>query len=68
VGGTNVDVILDAGNNLLVADSLLSGHWLYRDVFYQYGPLAAYVYTAVAFLFGNTPTAYLGLLAASLDR
>jgi hypothetical protein len=56
-------LFLDAGHNLLVADRLLSGHWLYRDVFYQYGRLAAYVYTAVAFLFGNTPTTYLVLLA-----
>ena len=54
----------DAGHNLLVADTLLSGHSLYRDVFYPYGPLPPYAYAAVAFLFDNTPTVYLALLAA----
>jgi hypothetical protein len=54
----------DVGHNLLVADRLLSGQSLYRDVFYPYGPISAYIYTATAFLFGNTPTTYLALLAA----
>ncbi len=54
----------DVGHNLLVADRLLAGQSLYRDVFYPYGPLSAYIYAATAFLFDNTPTTYLALLAA----
>jgi len=54
----------DAGHNLLVADKLLSGQALYRDVFYPYGPLPAYAYASMASVFGNTPATYLALLAA----
>jgi hypothetical protein len=53
----------DAGHNLLVADRLLAGATLYSDVFYPYGPVSAYMYAMVAWLFGNTPTVYLALLA-----
>lgn len=49
----------DEGMNLLVADELLAGKLLYRDLFYQYGPLPAYMYTGFAALFGNSPTSYL---------
>ena len=48
----------DPGHNLFIADKMLSGASLYRDVFSQYGPVSAYVYTLVASLVGNTPTVY----------
>ncbi len=54
----------DAGHNLLVADRLASGAVLYRDVFFPYGPLSAYVYSWCARALGNTPNVYLMLLAA----
>jgi hypothetical protein len=54
----------ETGHNLLVADRLLAGQFLYRDVFYQYGLLPAYAYALAAGLFGNAPMTYLVLLAA----
>jgi hypothetical protein len=53
----------DAGHNLLVAERLLAGASLYSDVFYPYGPIPAYLHAVVAWIFGNTPTTYLSLLA-----
>jgi hypothetical protein len=52
----------DEGLNLVVADTLLSGGSLYRDIAFLYGPIPAYVHAGVAALFGNTPYAYLRLL------
>src|SRR4051812_23508186 len=57
-------LFFDTGHNLLVADRLLTGHSLYRDIFYPYSPLSPYIYTGWAYLFGNTPATYLLLLAA----
>jgi hypothetical protein len=54
----------DEGHDLLVAQTLLSGGSLYRDVFSQYGPIPAYAHAAAAWLFGNTPLTYLFFLAA----
>lgn len=53
----------DTGHNLLVADALLHGRTLYRDIFFPYGPLAAYTYAGFAWLAGNTPAAYALLFA-----
>jgi hypothetical protein len=52
----------DEGLNLVVADTLLSGGSLYRDVAFRYGPIPAYIHAGFAALFGNTPSAYLRLL------
>jgi hypothetical protein len=52
----------DQGLNLVVADTLLSGGSLYRDVVYLYGPIPAYLHAGFAALFGNTPIAYVRLL------
>lgn len=54
----------DEGHNLLVAQTLLAGGALYRDVFFGYGPISAYLYALAARLCGNTPLVYLSLLAA----
>lgn len=43
---------------LFTADQLLEGKLLFRDVFYQYGPLAAYLHVGWARLFGNTILAF----------
>ena len=52
----------DEGLNLVVADTLLSGGSLYRDVAYLYGPIPAYLHAGFAAVFGNTPIAYVRLL------
>ena len=52
----------DEGLNLVVADTLLSGGLLYRDVAFLYGPIPAYLHAGFAALFGNTPSVYLRLL------
>lgn len=48
----------DNGYALFTADQLLAGKVLFRDVFYQYGVLTAYVHTGWAALFGNTILSY----------
>jgi len=53
----------DAGHNLLTAHAILSGQTLYRDIFFPYGPISAYVYAAAAWCFGNTPEVYVGVFA-----
>jgi hypothetical protein len=53
----------DQGHNLLMADTLLSGGSLYRDLFSPYGPIPAYAHAAAAWMFGNTPLVYLFFLA-----
>ena len=65
----NVDYLFgDEGHNLLVADTLLSGGRLYRDVFSQYGPIPAYLHALFARILGNTPFAYLSYLALVSDQ
>ncbi|HZT78157.1 MAG TPA: hypothetical protein VFA27_15995 [Vicinamibacterales bacterium] len=54
----------DEGHNLLTADVVLHGGQLYRDVFFPYGPLGAYIYVVWAAAFGNTPRSYLCLFVA----
>jgi hypothetical protein len=60
---TTAFLFQDEGLNLLVAQTLLSGGSLYRDVAYPYGPLSAYLHAAFAAVFGNTPLVYLWFLA-----
>ena len=43
---------------LFAADQLLDGKLLFRDVFYQYGALTAYLHAGWAALFGNTIISY----------
>jgi hypothetical protein len=43
---------------LFTADQLLEGKLLFRDVFYQYGVLTAYLHAGWAALFGNTILSY----------
>ena len=48
----------DNGYALFTADQLLAGKILFRDVFYQYGVVTAYVHAGWAALFGNTILSY----------
>lgn len=59
----------DGGLLLLTAQRLLDGAVLYRDVFYQYGPLHIFAWTGWAYLFGNTIDSYFGFLnvASTID-
>ncbi len=52
----------DESHNFLVADALLKGAVLYKDVFYQYGYIPAYLYAGIAWLFGNSISTYLHLI------
>ena len=49
----------DEGFSLYVAEQLLRGRALYVDVAYMYGFVPAFLYAGWAFVFGNTPSAYL---------
>ncbi len=51
----------DQSLNLVVADQLNSGKLLYRDIFYQYGPIPAYFHASIASVFGNSMISYIGL-------
>ena len=51
-------VFHDNSYALFTADQLLAGKLIFRDVFYQYGVLTAYLHAAWAALFGNTIFAY----------
>ena len=59
-GLLNGDTFLfhDHSYSLFAADQLLAGKVLFRDVFYQYGVLTAYVHAGWAALFGNTILSY----------
>ena len=52
-------IFRDAGHVLTIADQLLQGGALYKDIFYQYGPFPAWFYTSVAAVFGNSPATVL---------
>jgi hypothetical protein len=51
-------VFHDNSYALFLVDQLLAGKLLFRDVFYQYGVLTAYVHAGWAALFGNTIFSY----------
>lgn len=48
----------DRSYALFTAEQLLTGNLLFRDVFYQYGALSAYLHAGWAKLFGNSILAY----------
>jgi hypothetical protein len=50
----------DEATNIALADSLLAGKWLYRDVLWPYGAVGPYLHTAAAACFGNTLATYVG--------
>ena len=52
-------IFRDAGHVLTVADELLNGRTLFKDIFYQYGPLPAWFYASIAAIFGNSPATLL---------
>ena len=54
-------IFRDAGHVLTLADELLNGRMLYRDIFYQYGPVSAWFYASIAAVFGNSPATLLTL-------
>lgn len=46
------DIQVDCGRELYVPSELLRGKLIYRDIFYQYGPLAPYLGALLIALFG----------------
>lgn len=54
----------DESHNFLVAEALLQGKVLYKDVVYVYGYLSAYSYSLAALIFGNSINTYLHFLQA----
>jgi hypothetical protein len=52
----------DESHNFLVADALLRGRILYKDIFYPYGYLPAYGYALAALIFKNSIGTYLHFL------
>jgi hypothetical protein len=47
------DLIIDLGRDLYLPGQLLDGRVLYRDVLYNYGPVAPYLLAGVVALFGD---------------
>jgi len=45
-------IVFERGNQLYRAARMLDGELLYRDIAFQYGPLAAYLHTAWSSVFG----------------
>ena len=48
------DLIIDLGRDLYLPGQLLAGRVLYRDVLYNYGPVAPYLLAGVVALFGDS--------------
>jgi len=46
------DIQVDCGRELYVPTEILRGKLIYRDIFYQYGPLAPYICALLLSLFG----------------
>ncbi len=46
--------IVDLGRDLYVPSRLLAGDWLYRDILYNYGPLAPYLLAGVTAIVGDS--------------
>ncbi len=57
-------VVWEPGQNLFLADRILAGQMLYRDVFSQYGPLPIYAHALAAAVFGNSPATFQGFVMA----
>ncbi len=52
----------EPGQNLYLADRLLAGQTLYRDVWSQYGPLPIHAHTLAAAAFGNSADTFAGFI------
>jgi 4-amino-4-deoxy-L-arabinose transferase-like glycosyltransferase len=52
------DIQVDCGRELYVPSEILRGKLLYRDIWYQYGPLAPYVEALLLFVFGPSLNAF----------
>ena len=48
------DLVIDLGRDLYLPGQLLAGRVLYRDVLYNYGPVAPYLLAGVVALFGDS--------------
>lgn len=57
-------LVQDEATNIAVADALLGGKWLYRDVLWPYGAVGPYLHTAAAACFGNSMATYAGYFQA----
>jgi len=55
------DPVIDHGRELNVPARLLAGEWLYRDIYYYYGPVAPYLGALLYSIFG----ARMGVLHAA---
>ena len=56
-----LDPIIDTGRDLYIAEQLLAGTRLYRDIRYQYPPLAPYLLAAITALIGHSLAAYIAI-------
>jgi hypothetical protein len=56
-----LDPIIDTGRDLYIPEQLLAGARLYRDIRYQYPPLAPYLLAAVTALTGHSLAAYIAI-------
>ena len=58
--------IIDLGRDLYLPAQLLQGRVLYRDLLYNYGPLAPYLLAAVTWLFGPALWVFAGVGLATI--
>jgi hypothetical protein len=60
--------ITDSGRDLYIPEHLLAGKKLYRDILYEYPPLAPYLLAALVAVWGSSLTTYtwLGIVTAAL--
>ena len=56
-----LDPIIDTGRDLYIPEQLLSGAKLYRDVRYQYPPLAPVLLAAITAVIGHSLAAYIAI-------
>ncbi|MEK6374492.1 MAG: hypothetical protein AABO58_17545 [Acidobacteriota bacterium] len=56
-----LDPIIDTGRDLYIPEQLLGGAKLYRDIRYQYPPLAPYLLAAITAVIGHSLAAYIAI-------
>lgn len=56
-----LDPIIDTGRDLYIPEQLFAGTTLYRDIRYQYPPLAPYLLAAITALTGHSLAAYIAI-------
>lgn len=63
-----LDPIIDTGRDLYIPEQIADGAKLYRDIRYQYPPLAPYLLTAITAVIGHSLAAYtaIGLVQSLL--